>query len=265
MTQMLSIGASYEALAELEPFLRGLLAGMEEQALSEIVLAVHELGLNIVRHGYAGADGKIEINASRVGSQFHLMIRDWAQNRYYPPEQVAMPDPLSLPEHGWGVYILHKVMDKVEYAPQEQGNIWRLEKNLPPELAKPSEKKSPPLLLVVDDESITRRLVAYTLKPLGVEVLGAEDGQSALEQARSNPIQMILVDINLPGMDGFTLIQRLRELAHLKEVPLLTFTGRNHPDDERRAKEVGASGFLYKPFSTAELRSLVSEHLHLTN
>lgn len=116
-------------------------------------------------------------------------------------------------------------------------------------------------LLVVDDESITRRLVMFTVKPLGVEVLGAGDGQTALEIAAHHAIGMMLVDINLPEMDGFTLIEQLKAIPHLKDVPLVTFTARNHPEDEARARELGAVGFLYKPFSTQELRSLVSEYL----
>jgi two-component system chemotaxis response regulator CheY len=116
-------------------------------------------------------------------------------------------------------------------------------------------------LLVVDDESITRRLVMFTVKPLGIEVLGAGDGQTALEIASRQSIGMILVDINLPEMDGFALIEQLKAIPHLKDVPLVTFTARNHLEDEERARELGAVGFLYKPFSTQELRSLVTEHL----
>lgn len=118
-------------------------------------------------------------------------------------------------------------------------------------------------LLVVDDESITQRLVMYTLKPLGVEVLGAGDGATALELAATQPVGMMLVDINLPEMDGFALIEQLKAMPHLRDVPLVTFTARNHPEDEARAQELGAVGFLYKPFSTQELRNLVSEHLGL--
>jgi two-component system chemotaxis response regulator CheY len=101
----------------------------------------------------------------------------------------------------------------------------------------------------------------YTVKPLGVDVLGAGDAQTALEIAAHESIAMMLVDINLPEMDGFTLIAQLRAMPHLKDVPLVAFTARNHPEDQERARELGAVGFLYKPFSTQELRSLVTEHL----
>jgi CheY-like chemotaxis protein len=116
-------------------------------------------------------------------------------------------------------------------------------------------------LLVVDDESTTRRLVMFTLRPLNVEVIGAEDGSSALELARTHSIDMMLVDINLPTMDGFTLIAELKAIPQLQDVPLVAFTARNYPEDETRAQQLGAVGFLYKPFSTQELRNLVSYYL----
>jgi len=62
-------------------------------------------------------------------------------------------------------------------------------------------------------------------------------------------------------MDGFTVIQNLKQIPHLKEVPMIMFTARNHTGDEDKASQLGASGFLYKPFSTQELRDLVTLHL----
>lgn len=116
-------------------------------------------------------------------------------------------------------------------------------------------------LLVVDDESTTRRLVMFTLRPLNIEVIGTEDGLQALEIVANQKIDMMLIDINMPVMDGFTLIERIRAMPYMQSIPLLTFTARNHPQDEARARELGAVGFLYKPFSTQELRAIVTEHL----
>ncbi|MBE2270874.1 MAG: response regulator [Anaerolinea sp.] len=116
-------------------------------------------------------------------------------------------------------------------------------------------------MLVVDDESATRRLVAYTLKSLNIEVLGAENGASAMQIAYENPLGLILVDINLPGIDGFTLIEQLRTIPHISDVPVIMFTARNNANDEMRARELGASGFLYKPFTTQELRNLVHTYI----
>lgn len=116
-------------------------------------------------------------------------------------------------------------------------------------------------LLVVDDESATRRLVAYTLKSLRIEVTGAETGAEAMKLAAEGEFKMILLDINLPMTDGFTLLTMLRGLPNLNGVPIIMFTARSNPKDEMRASELGANGFLYKPFTTAELRTLVTNYL----
>jgi CheY-like chemotaxis protein len=117
-------------------------------------------------------------------------------------------------------------------------------------------------ILVVDDESTTRRLVHFILKPMGVEVLEAGDSQAALEMVQTVVPDLILVDLNLPAVDGFTLIEQMRRLDHLAQVPLIVFTARNRRDDEDRARALGTSGFLNKPFSTQELRSLVAQYVN---
>lgn len=120
------------------------------------------------------------------------------------------------------------------------------------------------IILVVDDESVTRRVVSHALKTLDIETLGAADATEAYQLAQENPISLALIDINLPDVDGFTLITHLRELPHMANIPMIIFTARNNPEDELVAKEHGAVGFLYKPFSTQELRTLISQHLPLS-
>ncbi len=114
-------------------------------------------------------------------------------------------------------------------------------------------------VLVIDDESITRRVVAHTLKAMDIETLQAESGTEAIEVAREQSFALALVDINLPDMDGFTLVGELKKLPHLEGVPMVLFTARNHPGDEAAAEMVGADGFFYKPFSTQELREMVTK------
>lgn len=120
-----------------------------------------------------------------------------------------------------------------------------------------------PLVLVVDDEMTTRRLVAFTLKPLDIEVMGADDGKTALEFVQKRTPNLIIVDINLPGMDGFTLMEQLNRLPQLRDIPFVAYTARNVPDDEARARKLGARSFLFKPFAASNLRHLVNLHLGL--
>lgn len=113
-------------------------------------------------------------------------------------------------------------------------------------------------VLVVDDESVTRRVVTHALRSMEVEVIGAENGEQAIEMAQAHSLSLAIVDINLPDMDGFDVIRRLKQL---QDTPMIVFTARNHPGDEVTAQEVGAVDFLYKPFSTQELRELVNKHI----
>ncbi|MEM6526843.1 MAG: response regulator [Chloroflexota bacterium] len=117
-------------------------------------------------------------------------------------------------------------------------------------------------VLVVDDESVTRRVVAHALKSISVEVLDAEDGTTALQLAQANAPALALVDINLPDMDGFTVTQELRGIPHMADVPIVIFTARNHAGDEEAAAQAGAQGFFYKPFSTQELREMVNRYVN---
>ena len=119
-------------------------------------------------------------------------------------------------------------------------------------------------LLVVDDEAVTRRVVIYTLKAIGITVIDAADAASALRLAeqQEHQIDLMLVDINLPDMDGFTLMRQLHAIERVAHAPIIAFTARNNADDEIQAREVGAVGFLYKPFSTQELRDLVTRYIH---
>lgn len=118
-------------------------------------------------------------------------------------------------------------------------------------------------ILVIDDEVATRRLVMFTLKSLGITVEGAGDGATAFQLVADHDFDLIFVDINLPDVDGFTLLGNLREHLGDVSVPMIVFTARNNPSDEALAHELGAADFLYKPFSTQELRQIVSHHLEL--
>lgn len=116
-------------------------------------------------------------------------------------------------------------------------------------------------ILVVDDESVTRRVVTHTLKSIDIEALGAADATQALELAQREHFGLALVDINLPDLDGFELVKQLKSLKNMRDVPIIMFTARNNQEDRTRAVDAGAVSLLYKPFSTQELRELVTRYL----
>jgi len=258
----ITLPAAYTELNRLDAFMTALLPPPLDALRPAVQLAVHELCINIIEHAYAGKTGEITITGEVRDWVLLLVVRDTAPRTYHPPAVPPhLPPPVLLPEGGWGMAIVHNTMDQVTYQSLLVGNEWRLTKRLMEEggtMAQPVTRRT---LLVVDDEVITHKLITYTLKSLNFDVLGAEDGESALRLLREHPVQLIFMDINLPGADGFSLIRRLRELPGLAAVPLVIITGRDHPDDTVRAQELGASQFLYKPFSTGELRELVRSML----
>lgn len=119
----------------------------------------------------------------------------------------------------------------------------------------------PKRILVIDDEFATRRVVVFALKAIQVETVEAESGIDALRLATEQGFDLALVDINLPDIDGFSLIKQLRQTAGCRDIPMIVFTARNREDDEMRAYAIGAVEFLYKPFSTQQLREKVRQHL----
>lgn len=115
-----------------------------------------------------------------------------------------------------------------------------------------------PTVLIVDDHQVVRRVIQHALQPLAVDVIEAEDGQAALALAEAFRLDLVLVDTTLPDQDGFSLMQQLKALPHLANVPMIMLSSRGGIDDEIRALEVGAVGFLSKPFRTQALRDAVS-------
>ncbi|MEW6580333.1 MAG: response regulator [Chloroflexota bacterium] len=114
-----------------------------------------------------------------------------------------------------------------------------------------------PTVLVVDDHEVVRRVIQHVLQPLALDVIEAADPQTALELAQTYRMDLLLLDTNLPGMDGFALMKRLKAIPHLAAAPMIILSSRGSADDEIRALEAGAAGFLSKPFRTQELRDTV--------
>lgn len=128
--QVLILTASYDALEALKTFVEQSAPSASVQIVSQIHLALHELCANIIRHAYAGHSGQIELTAERGSGVIQYVVRDTAPRAYVAPPEITAPDPVSLPEGGWGIYIVHQVMNRVEYQRFSDGNEWRLTKDL---------------------------------------------------------------------------------------------------------------------------------------
>lgn len=120
-----------------------------------------------------------------------------------------------------------------------------------------------PSVLVIEDSASVRRLIEVCLRPLGVQVRSAEDGLLGLEAATSDLPQAIVLDIGLPGMDGWEVLARLRGDDATKHVKVLVLTAHAQPEMADRAAAKGADAFMTKPFRPEELRESVQELLTL--
>ena len=126
--------------------------------------------------------------------------------------------------------------------------------------AEPTSKRR---LLVVDDNKDAAESMSMLLEMWGHEVAFAYDGPSALETAEQWQPEAVFLDIGLPGMDGYEVAERLRELPQAKDAVLIAITGYGQEDDRLRSRRAGIDHHLVKPVAPDALRSLIeSLQLH---
>jgi two-component system chemotaxis response regulator CheY len=113
-------------------------------------------------------------------------------------------------------------------------------------------------ILAVDDSKTMRDMVTFTLRQAGFDVMEAADGQKALDAMNGSKFDLIITDINMPVMDGITLIKNVRTGTSHRGVPILILT--TESDDAKKAagKSAGATGWLVKPFNPDKLVELVN-------
>jgi two-component system chemotaxis response regulator CheY len=119
----------------------------------------------------------------------------------------------------------------------------------------------PAPILAVDDSASMRQMVSFTLKHAGYHVIEAADGAQALNFARNNVVNLVLTDVNMPEMDGITLVRELRQLEAYKFVPMLMLTTEAGQDRKQQGKEAGATGWLVKPFNPEKLLATIAKVL----
>ena len=122
-------------------------------------------------------------------------------------------------------------------------------------------------VLVVDDNQDIRELVMHILDADGFHVFAAENGEGALAILRSNPVDLILLDVMMPGTSGLEVLQEIRtgSLKRLHEVPVIMITAMATTDDVDKALAIGAHSYIVKPFRGALIREKVRAVLELTS
>jgi two-component system chemotaxis response regulator CheY len=116
-------------------------------------------------------------------------------------------------------------------------------------------------ILAVDDSNSMRQMVAFTLSSAGFDVTEAEDGAVALSKAKQEKFGLVLADVNMPNMDGISLVKALRGLTDYKFTPVLMLTTESTPEKKAEGKAAGATGWLVKPFNPDQLVATVKRVL----
>lgn len=117
-------------------------------------------------------------------------------------------------------------------------------------------------ILAVDDSASMRQMVSFTLKGAGHDVIEACDGQDALTKAQGQSgIDLVISDINMPNMDGISLIKHLRALPSFKFTPILMLTTESSADKKGEGKSAGATGWIVKPFNPDQLLATIGKVL----
>lgn len=114
-------------------------------------------------------------------------------------------------------------------------------------------------VLIVDDAASIRATVSIALKGAGYQVLEACDGNDALAKLGGVRVNLIISDVNMPGMDGITLLKRLREGAATRYLPVIMLTTEGSDEKKAQGKEAGAKAWIVKPFDPVKLLDAVSK------
>lgn len=116
-------------------------------------------------------------------------------------------------------------------------------------------------ILVIEDSAVIRRLIEVCLRAADLEILMREDGPSGLAAVRSESPDLLVLDIGLPGMDGWQVLDHIRSDSATRSLPVVVLTAHAEEESRRRADEGGADAFVTKPFQPNDFRQTVLDLL----
>ena len=120
-----------------------------------------------------------------------------------------------------------------------------------------------PSILVVDDEADNRKVLLDILEPLGFLITEAKDGKEGLAQLSASRPDAIILDLVMPKMDGFELIERIRQSPESEHIPLIVSSARSYNEDRERSFAIGANAFVSKPVDLRILLDTLQQQLHI--
>ncbi len=116
-------------------------------------------------------------------------------------------------------------------------------------------------ILSIDDSSSVRKLVEFSLKSKGYSVISAENGQEGLEKLAQTSFDAVVLDINMPKMDGFEFLKKIKSDKAYRQISVVMLSTECQDKDRQKAMNLGATGYLVKPFKPTELISLMTKIL----
>jgi len=118
-----------------------------------------------------------------------------------------------------------------------------------------------PLILAVDDDEDNLLLIAYTLEPLNCSVITAIDGETAIEAARTQQPDLILLDIMLSPVDGLQIVAQLKQNVETKRIPVIAVTALAREEDKERILQAGCDDYISKPYMLEDIEALILRYL----
>src|SRR4051812_21856759 len=132
-------------------------------------------------------------------------------------------------------------------------------------MSAPEPGRDRPVVLVADDSATTRALYRTVLSAAGYDVVEAVDGVEALARLASSQVSLVVLDSNMPRLDGLGVIRGLRSVDATARLPVIMVTGEAEEADRVRGLDLGADDYLAKPVSTKELVARVRAHIRLSD
>ena len=114
-------------------------------------------------------------------------------------------------------------------------------------------------VLIVDDSQSMRQMVVFTMREAGFTILEGADGQQALDRLGTQKVDLVITDLNMPVMDGISLIRQIRMQPANKFTPILMLTTESQDAKKQEGKAAGATGWIVKPFDPQQLLQVVGK------
>ena len=114
-------------------------------------------------------------------------------------------------------------------------------------------------MLTVDDSPSVRKLVKFTLKAKGIQVSSAGDGEEALDLIKQEDFDAIILDINMPRMNGLEFLKYIKENDQYASIPVIMLTTEGQDEDKDKAVALGATAYMVKPFKPTQLLTLIEK------